>query len=270
MIDDTAYYACTFLNVNNIIKCSLLNKQFNKISKYEQIWKSFLINSNFNDFQYDTSFLSTHKKRYILTKFALKYKINVDNVKKFRVLYLTSTPISSLPEEMEMFFDLKHLSVFRCDLQIPLNIHKFINLQILSWPENNLLTIPSSIGLLINLQELVLDRNKLNNIPSEIGHLTELRQLKLSYNKLKTIPSEIKSLDKLYELQLNNNKLISIPTEIGQLLKLEYLDLSCNKLESIPIEMAKLPGLLQIDLSGNTNYLPFPVKKERLVNYFYF
>jgi internalin A len=119
--------------------------------------------------------------------------------------------------------------------------------------------LPAEIGRLYNLQILSLELNRLRELPIEIGELINLQDLNLAQNELIALPTTIGNLGKLRLLNLENNYLMSLPPEIGQLTNLESLFLFSNvTLTDIPPEIGKLENLCHLDLSHNSHltYLP--------------
>src|ERR1700684_1106330 len=79
MIDDVIFCFHTFLNIPDIIKCSAINKQFNKISKHEILWKSLFV-YNFYNVNCNINYYKTYKSCHILNKFFSKhssYNVNI-------------------------------------------------------------------------------------------------------------------------------------------------------------------------------------------------
>src|SRR5271167_1629758 len=86
MNDDCYYNIISFLDIKDIINISLVNKQFYKISKNELIWKSFY-NNNFNNIKCTIMFCDNYKKCYMLNKFLVKHKKDINNIDKRLSLY---------------------------------------------------------------------------------------------------------------------------------------------------------------------------------------
>src|ERR1700679_198681 len=130
MINDVIFCFCTSLNIPNIIKCSAINKQFNKISKHEILWKSLFV-CNFYNVNCNINYCKTYKSYHILNKFLLKWiSCNVNNVINSKELHIEWKKLQYIPSEIE----------------------KWIVLQKLNLSGNQLQMIPSEIGQLINLQ----------------------------------------------------------------------------------------------------------------------
>tara|TARA_Y100001934_G_scaffold66425_1_gene82508 strand:+ start:1780 stop:2514 length:735 start_codon:yes stop_codon:yes gene_type:complete len=121
--------------------------------------------------------------------------------------------------------------------------------------------IPSDIGKLINLEILNLNENQLTGeIPVEIGNLTYLTRLELYNNQLTgEIPPEIGNLTNLTYLRLHNNQLTGeIPPEIGNLTNLTSLSLSYNQLSGvIPSEICN-QGDNTPNVNNNQLCPPYP------------
>lgn len=64
--DDCLYNIIQWLDINNVIKCMFINKQFYKMSKNNQIWKNLFI-SDFNtyfNFYYQPKCYLSYKTAY--------------------------------------------------------------------------------------------------------------------------------------------------------------------------------------------------------------
>jgi len=152
----------------------------------------------------------------------------------------------------EYSIDTEEIILVRQNLkQIPKEIGKLQQLQILELFENQLTEIPKEIGNLQQLQKLYLHRNQLTEIPKEIGNLQQLQKLDLHYNQLTEIPKEIGNLQQLQKLYLHYNQLTEIPKEIGNLQQLQKLYLHYNQLTKIPKEIGNLQELRELYLSSN-------------------
>ena len=132
MIDDVIFCFCTSLNVPNTIKCSIINKQFNKISKHEILWKSLFV-CNFYNVNCNINYHKTYKSYHILNKFLLRNgSYNVNSVTNLKTLHMRQNELQTIPSE----------------------IGQLINLQTLNLYNNRLQTIPLEIGQLIYLDTL--------------------------------------------------------------------------------------------------------------------
>lgn len=122
-------------------------------------------------------------------------------------------------------------SVFKLDLskqkrkEIPEEIRKFKNLQILNLSRNRLRVVPSWIGELKNLQSLDLSNNKLKELPDSIGYCGNLIYLGLNRNIIETLPRTIGRLEFLQVIELWDNEIIALPEEIKNLHNLKTLEL---------------------------------------------
>jgi Leucine-rich repeat (LRR) protein len=122
-------------------------------------------------------------------------------------------------------------SVFKLDLskqklkEIPEEIRKFKNLQVLNLSRNRLRGAPSWIGELKNLQRIDLSNNKLEVLTDSIGSCGNLIYLGLNRNILETLPRTIGRLEFLEVIELWDNEIISLPDEIKHLHNLKTLEL---------------------------------------------
>lgn len=207
---DTIFCILELLESSYILKCGLVNKLFNIISKNELLWKRLC------DFEYpdaiSNNYRMNYEKYYRLNTFLTKY----DNRKILRYHDPTSTFVKICAD-----------------------------FEWLMMSSNGLHNIPVEISLLTNLHSLDISYNKLESIPKEIGSLTNLSHLNIHMNELKSLPIEIGLLVELKELRLDNNELRTIPQKISLLTNLQRLDLEDNPLESIPNEISLLTNLSQ-------------------------
>lgn len=160
--------------------------------------------------------------------------------------------LTSLPEEIGLFKNLKHLNLEHNLLtSLPKEIGQLTNLQKLRLNNNLLIALPNEIGQLTNLQTLSLNNNLLTSLPNEIGQLANLQALWLCNNLLSCLPKEIGNLAKLESLYIEDNEFIFLPAEIGNLMELTDLWLYNNPLISLPTEMVKLEKLEEINIGRN-------------------
>lgn len=122
-------------------------------------------------------------------------------------------------------------SVFKLDLsrqkrkEMPEEIRKFRNLQVLKFSRNNLKEVPDWIGEFRNLQVLDLGYNKIKVIPPSIGNCKQLIFLGLNRNIIETLPKEIGQLDALEVIEMWDNEVQYLPEEIKLLNNLKVLEL---------------------------------------------
>ena len=122
-------------------------------------------------------------------------------------------------------------SVFKLDLskqkrkEVPVEIRKFKNLQVLKLQRNNLKIIPEWISDFRNLQYLDLSNNKLEALPDSIGKLENLKYLGLNRNLIVTLPASVGNLVNLEILEMWDNEVDSLPDEIKFLNNLKILEL---------------------------------------------
>jgi hypothetical protein len=211
---DTIFIILSFLDVGDVITCSLVNKLFNNVTKSQIVWHS-LKYCNVEQFK---NHYDNYKFCYGLTKFIKKTDYFID-------------------DEYDLY-ESKNLSLSKQELfHIPNEIGLLKNLKRLYLHDNKLKNIPTQIGLLTNLKNLDCSNNKIEIIPTEIGQLINLKNLQLYSNKIKNIPSEMGQMKNLVTLSLFLNQLKNIPTEIGILKNLNVIMLSRNKFLTIPNEL---------------------------------
>jgi Leucine-rich repeat (LRR) protein len=190
MNDDVIFELFRFLPIEDIVNCSLVNKQFYRVTKNEVLWKG-----NVKEvIKFDGSYYESFKFNYGLERVKIRLCLNGN----IRQIY-TYTFISPSAEP----------------IIVPTYIGLLQNLRSLNLFCNSLTSIPSELGLLQNLKTLNLSNNFLTSIPSELGLLQNLQSLYLSGNKLTFIPSELGNLKNVL-ITLYDNPTTYIPDEIYQ------------------------------------------------------
>src|SRR5277367_6822110 len=94
---DCLYNIFTFLNIKDNINISLVNKIFYVISKNELFWKSYYKN-NFYNIKCNEMFYQNYKKCYLLNKFLIKYRTDINSIDK--ELYLSDFQLQSIPPDL--------------------------------------------------------------------------------------------------------------------------------------------------------------------------
>jgi len=184
-----------FLNVENIIKCSVVCKLFLKVSKSQVLWwgKRYKNVGYFNGDYYES-----YKDCYGLTKITRYIDYNGDEDKLFNLKFLN--------------LECRNLK------KIPIQIGLLYNLNRLFLNSNQMVNCPSEIGLLYNLERLDLSYNKLETIPKELCLLYKLHTLNLEHNQLVILPTEMGLLRNLRRLCVHkNNKLKTLPTSLKKI-----------------------------------------------------
>ncbi len=199
--NDCIYNILTYLEPFDIIKCSLINKQFNFVSKNECLWKK-LFEIYFSHVKCDNNYYENYREQI---------KLNIDIYKTKSKDYLKNNNVC-----LDMNF--QRVSY------IPQQIQKLVELDKLFLHNNNLQTIPIYLCKLSNLKLLDLSLNKLKYIPEEIKELGQLQDLYLDRNQLISLPTSIGDLKYLEYLSIHNNKIEKLPIEINNLKNLRHFD----------------------------------------------
>jgi hypothetical protein len=192
MNDDTIFELYKLLPIGSILKCSLINKQFYRVTKNETLWKG-----NIKDvIKFDGSYYESFKFNYGLERVKIGVgNCNISIVELYESSRLYSGMIKGVPTQIGLLENLRYMSLSYLKLTF----------------------IPSEIGNLINLKKLWLHNNQLTYIPSELGNLTNLEVLMLDNNKLTSMPSELGNLKKLQFLSISNNPITHIPLTLYQI-----------------------------------------------------
>lgn len=82
-MDDIYYNIFTHLFIGDIIKCSLVNKQFNKISRLDILWKYVFI-KNFNNNIFKENYYETCKICIILERLECEIEYDITCEKLYK------------------------------------------------------------------------------------------------------------------------------------------------------------------------------------------
>ena len=198
----------------------------------------------------------------------------VCQIPKLEDLTLFSNHLRKLPKSIsQLKKTLKKLWLSLNQInEIPDEIGKLSNLQVLDLSNNQIVEIPVTINQLLKLQELDL-RNNLVPIPPDIledyknpsailkywqvlgiidnAVQNRLNIVDLSGKGIQVIPPVIAELSEVQNLNLSGNQISSISDSLTQIFNLQMLDLSGNQISSIPDSIINLSKLRLLDLSGN-------------------
>jgi hypothetical protein len=195
-MDDCIFEVYKFLSVEDLINCTLVNKQFYKVTKNEVLWKG-----NVKDLiKFDGSYYESFKFNYGLGRVNKYFKLDtkIKNIYKTGIFKLNLYNIKIIPTQIYLLPNLKHLDL-RCNVlfSIPTEIGLCTNLITLDLFDNQIKKLPSELGNLSNLNFLGCSNNLIENVPMELCNLLNLTYLDLSRNCIETIPDELYKLPKL-------------------------------------------------------------------------
>lgn len=207
-MQDCLSHIFTYLDINDIKTCSVVNKEYNKAYKSEYLWH-ILLERDYKD----------HYNIFLKSK-------KFETYKGCRVICeITQYDMEILVEEFNLIIYRKNLSY------MPPEIGKLVNLEYLYLNENILTSIPAEIGNLINLTRLNLSNNMLTSIPPQIGNLINLEFFHLRNNSLTSVPTEISNMTKLIVLDLTDNPIIYIPLPVQKMASLKMASLKMVKID---------------------------------------
>lgn len=186
-------------------------------------------------------------------------------------LDLSKLKLTILPDEIDIFKTIQHLSLSANQFKDFPNIYTLRKLQKLKLKENQLSCLPQEIRLLTSLSELSLDFNKFTEFPSVISNLTHLKRLWMDKNQISNIQElrminlqdfslkenslsqfgSIVNWELLQALFLDGNNISEIPPGIGNLKQLKKLQLDKNKISKIAEEIGELKNLEELKLREN-------------------
>jgi len=180
--DDCLYNIFDQFDMKNLLQCSLVNKQFLKISQHELLWKKLY---HF-DIPCHQHYYQTFKQWNELHQFLLRYKQkSLNQSLELKSLYLCNNKIITIPSTLSQL-NLQSLYISANQLTDISALGQLQQLQILHL-DNNQLTDISALGQCQQLQYLYLSHNQLTDI-SVLGQCQQLRYLNIRLNPLTTIP----------------------------------------------------------------------------------
>jgi len=101
-----------------------------------------------------------------------------------------------------------------------------LRLRNLSIGGNLLDSLPASLGRIASLQVLSAPNNRLVSVPSSLGAIPDLRTLDLSGNLLQSLPDSLSLITSLESLFVANNRLVAVPEPVHSWLDLNASDTS--------------------------------------------
>jgi Leucine-rich repeat (LRR) protein len=279
-MDDIIYTILTFLYLDDLLVCTLVNKKFYIICKEQMIWKN-LIESKYKGInQYETNYYETFKMYYILEKFIGK-NLDIKHLWKTDTLFVNKSKII-IPTQISCVKNLSTISLVNNYINhIPAEFGQLSNLKVCILSMNKISTLPTEMGKLHNLNKLYLYDNMLDTIPKEICELPNLKMLNVSDNYISKIPTHIGNLTSLTKLFLHGNnsfgsnqnqyqynKFKTVPSSLGNLCNLKVLALqNCNNV-ALPSELNNLQKLRTISLSKCQDLGPFINLQHALINFY--
>ncbi|MFN8277094.1 MAG: leucine-rich repeat domain-containing protein [Chitinophagales bacterium] len=142
--------------------------------------------------------------------------------------------------------------------ELPGDIEKFTNLEVLDLSGNRLTQFPEKLFSFKKLRALTLKGNRIERLPEDIHKMDQLEELYISYGlshnvpyeEFKTIPASFGQLNHLRVLDVSDWNLFSLPESVSKL-GLEELYASNNHIQSLPEELFTRGRLKVVDLSNN-------------------
>ncbi|XP_049875153.1 leucine-rich repeat-containing protein 58 [Pectinophora gossypiella] len=177
-----------------------------------------------------------------------------DCAENYEIILLNHNRITSLPETINRFCNLKILDVSNNRLTSLPDILKNCPLTSLIAKHNQLTneSLPKCFSSSKNtIKELNLSGNQMNFFPEQVLELKSLKYLYLGGNQIQKIPKEIRKLSSLQILSLGGNQITEVPESVGRLTSLQALVLSDNYIEQLPASIADLNQLRSLLLHKN-------------------
>jgi hypothetical protein len=173
MDSDIIFCILEQLTFFDIITCTLVNKQFNHISKNELLWKK-MSERDYPD-EIDSKYEQNYRGHYRLCKFLdcrkLNWQLMIDSTKDRKCLDISCMGLKSIPSEIGLMTDMKRLCLHRNKLRsLPVELSQLTNLVRLDIDNNKLDSLPSDLSVLTNLQILYIDPSQREIIPSSLEY----------------------------------------------------------------------------------------------------
>jgi|SRR5579859_4804853 Leucine-rich repeat (LRR) protein len=126
--------------------------------------------------------------------------------------------------------------------------------RVLNLHRNELAELPAEIGRLKELEVLIVSENQLTSLPEEIGELENLRTLDLGHNRLASLAASFSKLRGLKDyLYLHDNCLTRLDERVFEAFEgLRYLNLSGNRGLRLPEPLSDLKNLEELRLKTST------------------
>ncbi len=272
----TTFYSTTFTSVPNNIRFSKIHR----LDLSHQHLKSIPDISELKNLK--TLHLSGNPDLDLVKEFA-----KVDFPKTIEVLVLDSLNLSTLPETIKQFSNLKQLSIAYnplLDLNQTFDFIRELPLEFLNLKGNGIETLPDTIislqsikdlnlahnalkgeknyqllGQLSNLYSLWLDHNDITFMPPTIGKLTQVRFLYIEHNKLSTLPNTMSKM-KTWVIHAGYNNFMELPEVFTTMQSLFLVHINNNTIKRIPTSYeSKKYSLAGLIMDNN------PIdKKERI------
>lgn len=199
-MDDIYYNILLHLPINDIFNACQTNKQFYKVSKYEQLWKHIYITNNCDNEIVDT-YYNTCRIYYCILKLNKKFDLDIG---------------MTLQNHDYIWYNYKDIN------EIPTELLLLSNMETLDLSVNKIRSIPTELSSLKNLKKLQLSSNNIKNIPTEIALLLNLELLDLSFNMIELIPTTIGLLNNNCHLFLYHNYIYPKPKILNNFKSLSF------------------------------------------------
>jgi hypothetical protein len=131
------------------------------------------------------------------------------NLKGLKVFNLHAVNIPSIPDRMDQFQELSHISMIFTELDaFPESFGKIPKLKSLNITYGSIPKFPPNFGQFTNLRELVIDTPEINiqNISSVLGNIPSLEILKMRRLFLNFLPDRMRNHKNLVALAVHDNE----------------------------------------------------------------
>jgi len=167
---------------------------------------------------------------------------------KLRVLDLSGTPLTDLPEDISLLAALEVLDLSETKISVlPASIAVLSKLRMLILRDTQISYLPPEISKLQNLQILDLGYTPIEVFPISVASLLSLQMLNISYTNISELPREITALQKLVVFKLDKTPIRAIPPEITQMQRLRLLSIERTPIHTLPSTLIDLRPFFRDD-----------------------
>jgi leucine-rich repeat protein SHOC2 len=180
----------------------------------------------------------------------------IGELTKLRKLYILCPQLKKLPEGIQKFKCLSHLTIKISNpefTEIPIEIAEIRSLESLTIEGRYIHKIKTNEKPFKKLKHLTILNTNLQALPENLGKIIQLREIIIDNDSaLSSIPSAIGKLPILKNIELSNIPLLhNLPDEFGKLQSLLYLKIiNCSSFTTLSKSFAELQSLYQLELSG--------------------
>lgn len=203
------------------MKIIITESQYKQLLKEDDSWEDKLLRMYMSLDKTNVELAFMYDNAGVFKNFAamLPSKLSASTKERFKERYedfieetktkvfISNADLQEFPSLLLNYPYIKQLSLYYNEIaELPQDIDKLKNLEVLNMGANVLKDLPSSFANLDNLKDLDLYNNDFDVFPEEITKLKNLQKLDLTMNNIKEIPDSIANLaNTLQGLRIGRN-----------------------------------------------------------------